>query len=180
MLAKIVLVIFLATITVSFAKNDDNVVNVALNSGSHIINHILNQDSDEQEKYIVDLNSYYKKYDIDSKLENVKSHFKTQFKKGLQHNSDLFNRVNIETEKSLKRSIDVIKKQDALLGEKLNKFYELTCQTNRVSEEIANYVSNPERIHGEIEKLNVLLRPYEQKVIDFIKSAEGSILKKLS
>ncbi|VVC30772.1 Hypothetical protein CINCED_3A021717 [Cinara cedri] len=177
MLAKTFLVVFLAIIAVSIAKGDENVINVALDSGSHILKAILKSVSDDGEKYALDFNSLYKKYEIDTKAEQAKSFLESQYKIGSGLTNEYFKKINVEGEENLKKSIAEVKKHDTVLADKLYKFYEKSCESDRLAEEIFKYVSDSDRVNGALEKVKSSLSPLEDKIIDFIKKFEGIVLE---
>lgn len=79
---------------------------------------------------------------------------------------------DIKTEEELKKSVDIIKKEDPVLGEKLHKFYEKTVELDRISEDIVKYVLDADKISGLYDKTKASLKPLEQKVADIVKKFE--------
>lgn len=72
----------------------------------------------------------------------------------------------------MKKGIEIIKKEDPVLGEKLNKFYEKSCELDRISEDIVKYILDADKIQGYLEKTKTSLHPYEQKVVEIVKKFE--------
>lgn len=82
---------------------------------------------------------------------------------------------DIESEEQLKRLIELMKKEDPLLAEKLTKFYEKSCDLDRISEDIIKYLSDVDKVNSAIEKFKSLLHPVEHKLTENIKRFEVSI-----
>lgn len=102
MLSKIVLVFFLATLAVSFAKvrkkqkeykkcnnrrfffyhtqddHENELINTALGSGTNLLREFSKLVADDADKYSLDLNSLYKKYEIPAKASQAKSYLQSQ------------------------------------------------------------------------------------------------------
>lgn len=94
---------------------------------------------------------------------------------GADYSNQYFKKFNIETEESLKKSIEVIKKEDSVLGDKLNKFYEKTCDVDRIAEDIVKYVLDTDRVTVAFDKVKAALNPLEHKLVDSIKKFEVRI-----
>lgn len=95
-----------------------------------------------------------------------------QYKRGAEIANEYIKKADVETEDQLKKSIEIIKKEDSVLGEKLNKFYEKTCEVDRISEDIIKYTLDSERVNSVLEKVRSALHPLEHKVADAIKKIE--------
>lgn len=59
-----------------------------------------------------------------------------------------------------------------MLGEKLNKFYEKSCDMDRLSEEIVKYILSADKVNGAIEKARGALRPLEHRLAESLKKFE--------
>lgn len=81
-------------------------------------------------------------------------------------------KANIEGEEQLKKSIDIIKKEDSVLGDKLTKFYDKSCDLDRISEDIIKYVLDADKLSGAFDKAKAALHPIEHKLVDSIKKFE--------
>jgi len=81
-------------------------------------------------------------------------------------------KFNIEGEEQLKKSIDIIKKEDSVLGDKLTKFYDKSCDLDRISEDIIKYVLDADKVSSTYDKAKAALRPIEHKLADSIKKFE--------
>lgn len=97
-----------------------------------------------------------------------------QYKKGADLANDYIKKADIESEEQLKKSIEIIKKEDPVLAEKLNKLYEKTCDLDRISEDIIKYLIDSDRINGALEKAKTTFRPLEHKLVEAIKKFEVS------
>jgi len=86
--------------------------------------------------------------------------------------NDYVKKIDIEGEEQLKKSIDIIKKEDSVLGDKLTKFYEKSCELDRLSEDIIKYVLDADKVNGALDKAKSALRPIEHKLADSIKKFE--------
>jgi len=86
--------------------------------------------------------------------------------------NDYTKKFNIEGEEQLKKSIDIIKKEDSVLGDKLTKFYDKSCELDRISEDIIKYVLDADKFVGALDKAKSALRPIEHKLADSIKKFE--------
>lgn len=93
-------------------------------------------------------------------------------KRGTELTNEYIRKGNIESEDQLKKTVDIIKKEDSVLGEKLSKFYEKSCDLDRLSEEIIKYVLNADKINGSIEKARSALLPIEHKLAESVKKFE--------
>ncbi|MBO8666436.1 hypothetical protein INO76_15520, partial [Staphylococcus aureus] len=88
---------------------------------------------DDPDKYSVDLNALYKKYEIAAKAEQARNIIHNQLKRSFELTNDYVKKFDIEGEEQLKKSIDIIKKEDSVLGDKLTKFYDKSCELDRLS-----------------------------------------------
>lgn len=61
-----------------------------------------------------------------------------------------------------------------MLGEKLTKFYEKSCELDRISEDVIKYVLDADRVNGALDKAKNALRPIEHKMAESIKKFEVS------
>lgn len=86
--------------------------------------------------------------------------------------NDGFKKFNVETEGYLKKFNDEIKKEDAVLAEKLTKFHDKSSDLDRITEDIVKYVLDPERVNKTYEKAKVSLAPLEHKLAETIKKFE--------
>lgn len=93
-------------------------------------------------------------------------------KKGAELTNEYIRKGNIESEDQLKKAVDIIKKEDPVLGEKLSKFYDKSCDLDRLSEEIVKYVLDADKINGTIEKARGALRPLEHRLAESLKKFE--------
>jgi len=93
-------------------------------------------------------------------------------KRGTELANEYIRKSNIEGEEQLKKTVDIIKKEDPVLGEKLNKFYEKSCEVDRLSEEIAKYVLSAEKVNGALEKARGALRPLEHRLAESLRKFE--------
>jgi len=59
-----------------------------------------------------------------------------------------------------------------VLGDKLTKFYEKSCELDRISEDIIKYVLDADKFNGALDKAKSALRPIEHKLADSIKKFE--------
>jgi len=89
-------------------------------------------------------------------------------------------KVDIESEDYLKKNIEIIKKEDPVLGEKLTKFYEKTCDVDRIAEDIIKYVLDVDRVNGALDHAKGVLHPLEHKLVEAIKKFEVSDTKRYS
>lgn len=178
MLAKIVLVCFLMT-GVSLAKDDhDELLNTVLGSGTNMFREFSKLTMDD-DRFALDLNALYKKYEIASKADQVRSVLQTTLKRGAELTNEYIRKGNIESEDQLKKTVDIIKKEDSVLGEKLSKFYEKSCDLDRLSEEIIKYVLDADKINGAIEKARGALRPLEHRMAESLKKFETIVIEHL-
>lgn len=83
---------------------------------------------------------------------------------------------DLEGEEELKKAVDIIKKEDPVLGEKLTKFYEKSCDLDRIFEDIVKYVLDADRVNSVLEKARTALRPTEHKLSETLKKFEVSNL----
>lgn len=81
-------------------------------------------------------------------------------------------KADIQAEEQMKKTIEIIKKEDPILGEKLTKFYQKSCDLDRISEDIVKYVLDADRVNGALEKVKTVLHPLEHKLVDAIKKFE--------
>lgn len=95
-----------------------------------------------------------------------------QFKRGVELTNEYLKKGDIKSEEELKKSVEIIKKEDPVLGEKLYKFYEKTVELDRISEDIVKYVLDADKINGYLEKSKASLQPLEQKVVEIVKKFE--------
>lgn len=93
-------------------------------------------------------------------------------KRGAELTNEYIRKGNIESEDQLKKAVDIIKKEDPVLGEKLSKFYDKSCDLDRLSEEIVKYVLDADKINGTIEKARGALRPLEHRLAESLKKFE--------
>jgi len=84
MLAKLILVLSLATLAMSFAKEENELLDTSLNTGTNLLREFSKLVAEDPDKYSVDLKSLYKKYEIADKTEQAKSYLQSQFKKGAE------------------------------------------------------------------------------------------------
>lgn len=71
----------------------------------------------------------------------------------------------------LKARIDLMKKENQVLGEKYAKLYEKSLEFNSVAEDIANYIMKGDRDNDEhFVKAKTLLHPFKDKLLDSIKN----------
>jgi len=181
MLSKTVLVFFLATLAVSLAKEDheNELINTALGSGTNLMREFSKIVADDADKYSLDLNSLYKKYEIPAKASQAKSYLQSQYKRGVEFTNDYLKQIDLESEEELKKAVDIIKKEDAVLGDKLTKFYEKSCDLDRIFEDIVKYVLDADRVNGVLEKARTALRPMEHKLSETLKKLETVIVEHL-
>lgn len=59
-----------------------------------------------------------------------------------------------------------------MLGDKLTKFYEKSCDLDRISEDIIKYVLDADKFSGAADKAKATLRPIEHKLAESIKKFE--------
>jgi len=83
-------------------------------------------------------------------------------------------KIDVESEDYLKKNIEIIKKEDPVLGEKFTKFYEKTCDVDRIAEDIVKYVLDVDRVNGALEQAKNVLHPLEHKLVEAIKKFEVS------
>lgn len=88
--------------------------------------------------------------------------------------NDAIKKGDIESEESLKKNIEIIKREDSVLAEKLNKFYEKTCEIDRITEDILKYILDADKVSTVLEKVKNSLHPLEHKVVEAIKKIEVS------
>lgn len=88
--------------------------------------------------------------------------------------NEYFKKLDIESEDQMKKSIEIIKKEDSVLGEKLMKFYDKQCDLDRISEDIIKYVVDVDKINNLFEKSKSSLGPLEHKAAEAIKKFEVS------
>ncbi|CAI6343598.1 unnamed protein product [Macrosiphum euphorbiae] len=179
MLAKIFLVVFLTTSVMTFAKDENELVSSVLGTGTVFMKEASKYISDDQDKYSVDLNALYKKYEIAAKAEQARNMVHSTLKRSFELTNDYVKKFDIEAEEQLKKSIDIIKKEDSVLGDKLTKFYEKSCEVDRLSEDIIKYVLDADKVNGALEKAKSALRPIEHKLADSIKKFESIVLEHL-
>jgi len=181
MLSKIVLVVVLATLSVSLAKDEHNneLINAALGTGTNLLREFSKIVTDDAEKYSIDLNSLYKKYEISAKADQAKSFLQTQYKKGAEITNEYLKKADIESEEEMKKAIEIIKREDPVLGDKLTKFYEKSVDLDRIAEDIVKYVLDADRVNGALEKAKAALHPLEHKLIDAVKKFETIVLEHL-
>lgn len=74
----------------------------------------------------------------------------------------------------MKEAVEIIKKEDSVLGEKLWKFYEKQCELDRISEDVIKYVLDADKINNLLEKVKSVLGPLEHKAAEMIKKLEVS------
>jgi len=164
----------------SFPKDDhDNeLLNTILGSGTNMLKEFSRLTTDD-DRFAYDLNALFKKYEIANKAEQARSFMQTQFKRGAELTNEYIKKADIESEDQLKKSIDIIKKEDSILGDKLTKFYEKSCDLDRVSEDIIKYVLDADKISGAYEKAKTALRPLEHKLAESVKKFEAIVLEHL-
>ncbi|XP_050428130.1 uncharacterized protein LOC126838067 [Adelges cooleyi] len=182
MLAKIVFVLCLTTAAFAFSKDEHEqheLINSVLGSVTNVGKEFSKLVSDDPDKYSVDLNSLYKKYELASKAEQAKSFLQSQFKRGAEYTNEYLKKFDEESEDQFKKSVDLIKSNDPVLGEKLNKFYEKSCEVDRLVEDIVKYVLDPEKISTSIDKVRSSLHPLEHKLIEAVKKIETLIIEHL-
>ncbi|XP_060878796.1 uncharacterized protein LOC132951097 [Metopolophium dirhodum] len=179
MLAKIFLVVFLTTGVMTFAKDENELVSSALGTGTTFMKEASKYIADDPDKYSVDLNALYKKYEIGAKAEQARNMLQAQIKKSFEMTNDYVKKLNIDGEEHLKKSIDIIKKEDSVLGDKLTKFYDKSCELDRISEDIIKYVLDADKFNGALDKAKSALRPIEHKLADSIKKFETIVLEHL-
>lgn len=97
-----------------------------------------------------------------------------QFKRGAEYVNEYVKTVDIETENFMKKEIEIIKKEDSVLGEKLFKLYDKQCEFDRISEEIIKYVLDTDKISNYLEKVKSVFGPLEHKLAESIKKLEVS------
>lgn len=85
-------------------------------------------------------------------------------------------KTDIETEEQLKKYIDIIKKEDAVLADKLTKFNEKSTELDRITEDIVKYLLDTDKLNVAIEKVKAVIHPIEHKIAESIKKFEVSIL----
>uniref|UniRef100_A0A2S2PLM0 Uncharacterized protein n=1 Tax=Schizaphis graminum TaxID=13262 RepID=A0A2S2PLM0_SCHGA len=180
MLAKIIFVCFLMTGVMSLPKDDHDteLLNTILGSGTNMLKEFSRLTTDD-DRFALDLNALYKKYEIASKADQARSFLQTQFKRGAELTNEYIKKADIESEDQLKKSIDIIKKEDSVLGDKLTKFYEKSCDLDRISEDIIKYVLDADKINGAYEKARTALRPLEHKLSESLKKFETIVLEHL-
>lgn len=83
-------------------------------------------------------------------------------------------KADIESEDQLKKYIEIVKKEDSVFAEKLNKFYEKSCELDRISEDILKYILDVDKLNGALNKFRSALHPLEHKLIDSVKKFEVS------
>jgi len=181
MLSKTILVVFLATLSVSLAKDEqaNELVNTVLGTGTNLLREFSKIVTNDADKYSLDLNSLYKKYEISAKADQAKSFLQTQYKRGAELTNEYLKKADIESEEELKKTIEIIKKEDPVLGEKLTKFYEKSVDLDRIAEDIVKYVLDADRINGALEKAKTALHPLEHKLVDAVKKFETIVLEHL-
>ncbi|XP_022165539.1 uncharacterized protein LOC111030389 [Myzus persicae] len=181
MLAKIFLVVFLTTSVVTLAKDDheSELVNSVLGTGTVLMREASKYVTDDSDKYSLDLNALYKKYEIAAKAEQARNFLHSQIKRSFEITNEYVKKMDIEGEEQLKKSIDIIKKEDSVLGEKLTKFYDKSCDLDRLSEDIIKYVLDADKFSGAFDKAKAALRPIEHKLADSIKKFETVVLEHL-
>lgn len=59
---------------------EDDLVNTVLSSGTNIIKEVAKVASSEPDKYSVDLNGLYKKFEVEEKANQARSYLQTQVK----------------------------------------------------------------------------------------------------
>jgi len=59
-----------------------------------------------------------------------------------------------------------------VLAEKLTKFYDKSCDLDRISEDIIKYVLDADKFSGAFDKAKAALRPVEHKLAESIKKFE--------
>lgn len=67
-----------------------------------------------------------------------------------------------------------------MLGDKLTKFYDKSCELDRLSEDIIKYVLDADKVIGALDKAKAALRPIEHKLADSIKKFEVNYWTKLN
>jgi len=60
------------------------------------------------------------------------------------------------------------------LGEKLMKFYDKSCELDRITEDIVKYVLDADKVNGAVEKVKAALHPIEHKLAESVKKFEVS------
>lgn len=83
-------------------------------------------------------------------------------------------KADIASEEQLKKCVEKIKKDDPVLAEKLNKFYEKSCDLDRISEDIVKYLLDEDRINNSFEKFRGIINPFIHKAAEGVKKFEVS------
>lgn len=113
------------------------------------------------------LSFYFCNYTI--KLEHFRNVLMLQLKRAVALTNVYIKRGYNESEEVLKTIIETIEKEDEVLGNKLNEFYEKARELSEISDDINKYVSYVDRE----DKTKIAFRPLlEQKVADLIKKFE--------
>jgi len=164
---------------VSLAKDDhDELLNTVLGSGTNMLREFSKLTTDD-DRFALDLNALYKKYEIEAKADQARNLLQNTFKKGAELTNEYLRKTNIEGEDQLKKTAEIIKKEDPVLGEKLTKFYEKSCDMDRLSEEIVKYILSADKVNGAIEKARGALRPLEHRLAESLKKFETIVLEHL-
>ncbi|XP_050536054.1 uncharacterized protein LOC126902630 isoform X2 [Daktulosphaira vitifoliae] len=175
MFLKIGFVICFASVAFGFPKSDDQneLVHTVLNSMSNVGRELSKVISDDSDKYSVDFNGLYKKYEVDNKAEDAKKFLQNQFKTGTEAFNQQIKNIDMTYENELKKISDMIKKDDPALGEKFNKYYDLTCQLDRLTEDIIKHTLSSEKMTSTFEKVKKdAFEPMQRKLIESIKKLE--------
>lgn len=101
-------------------------------------------------------------------------------KRGVEIANEYIKKGNIESEDQLKKTVDIVKKEDPVLGDKLTKFYEKSCDLDRLSEEIVKYILDADKINGAFDKARGALRPLEHRLAESVKKFEVNYCTDLS
>ncbi|XP_050536055.1 uncharacterized protein LOC126902631 [Daktulosphaira vitifoliae] len=181
MLVKIFLMFCVATTAFAFVKQDEKseFIHAVLGSVTNVGREISNVITDDPDKLSVDLNKMYSKYEFASKVNDVKNMFKDQVRKNADSVYNFVKKMDEELETSFKKKADMIKKDDPVLAEKLNKIYDLTCQINRLYEDIVKYVLDPEKVSNFFDKVKDSLEPVERKMVEVVKKLEAMAIERL-
>lgn len=88
--------------------------------------------------------------------------------------NDYLKKTNVASEEQIKKFIDGIKKEDPVLGEKFNKYYDKTCDLDRISEDIVKYLLDADKLNGAFEKYRAAINPIIHKATETVKKIEVS------
>ncbi|XP_025423310.1 uncharacterized protein LOC112692747 isoform X2 [Sipha flava] len=178
MFTKTFLFVLLATLSMSLAKDDQHeLVNQILSTGTVLTKEFSKLVADSPDKLSVDFNNLYKKLEVDAKAEQAKSFLQTQFKKAAESYNESLKKTDAMSQENLKKTIDIIKKEDPILGEKLYKFYEKTCEMDKISEDIVKYILDVDKITGALDKYRSSISPFIHKATEGIKKFETFVVE---